>query len=455
MRRPLRRLKDPIPGADHGTMAPGGRVRRRRLRALIVIAAVGAAMLPIPGRARAGDTDRSARAGSTTAEGENGSGPPPIPVVYDRRDRRLMAKSGAITFADVDDTEAWAKTAIEHVGVTHDWMRDFAPKNDGTYPFRPDALETRKYFARSLVKAFAPAAKPDPTLVFSDLDPSTAWYRYATVAVQKGWMTRTADGAFLPDRPVTMSGVHRALVLALGLRPAARALDAIHTRDGVRFDVPRNFGTTMLGLRLGLRFNFPSGSESRDVGPDDALPRAYVAYSLFRATTQPSWTVPEVLRQYDEVKLPYLGPRQRAVVRWGIRYTGYPYYWGGEWGIRNPSQSRTGFDCSGLTWWLLRHNATGWNVAPPRPYRGWSLPERTSAEMARLTSKRITYKELRPGDIMFYDGNRDGVVDHVDTYIGNGYSLDSSSTPGGVTVMWVGDGWYRDHFRYGRRILPG
>ena len=55
---------------------------------------------------------------------------------------------------------------------------------------------------------------------------------------------------------------------------------------------------------------------------------------------------------------------------------------------------------------------------------------------------------------MFYDGNDDGTVDHVDVYIGNGYALDSSNTPGGVTIMWVGDGWYREHFVHGRRILP-
>ena len=54
---------------------------------------------------------------------------------------------------------------------------------------------------------------------------------------------------------------------------------------------------------------------------------------------------------------------------------------------------------------------------------------------------------------MFYDGDGDGTVDHVDTYIGNGFALDSSSTPGGVTIMWVGDGWYRDHFVHGRRVL--
>jgi cell wall-associated NlpC family hydrolase len=53
------------------------------------------------------------------------------------------------------------------------------------------------------------------------------------------------------------------------------------------------------------------------------------------------------------------------------------------------------------------------------------------------------------------------VVDHVDTYIGNGYALDSSSTPGGVSIMWVGNShglygsdWYRTHFTWGRRILP-
>jgi len=427
-------------------MAPGGRSRRGRLRGLIA-AVVVAAVVPLVGAP-------SASAGDVAPQGESGSGPPPIPVVYDRHDRaRLAARTGTITFADVDDSDAWAAKAIEHVGVTHDWMRDFAQKDDGTYPFRPDALETRKYFARSMVKAFAPTDEPDPSIVFSDVDPSTSWYRYANIAVQRGWMTRTSDGAFLPDRPVTMRGVHRALVLALGLRPAARALDAIHTRDGVRFEVPRNFGTTLLGLRLGLRFNFPSGSESNDVGPSDPLRRSDVAYSLFRATTQPSWSVPSLLEQYASVELPHLGPRQLDLVRWGVRYVGYPYYWGGEWGIPNASQSRTGFDCSGLTWWLLRHNDVGWKVAPPRPYAGWSLPQRTSAEMARMTSVKVAYDDLRPGDIMFYDGNRDGVVDHVDTYIGNGFTLDSSSTPGGVTVMWVGDGWYRDHFVYGRRIL--
>ncbi|HLB39958.1 MAG TPA: NlpC/P60 family protein [Actinomycetota bacterium] len=399
--------------------------------------------------------------------GEAGSGMPEIPVVYPRTRTasaagasRTAATSTTITFADLDGSDAWAKTAIVWVAKTNNWMLDFAPNPDGTFNFRPDAIETRKYFARSVVRAFAPDESPDPTIVFSDLDPSVGWYRYASVAVGHGWMT-ARDGAFAPDAPVTMAMVHRALALALGLRPAAEALNDIHTRDGVTFQTAPHFGTTVLGMRLGLRYNAPTGSESRDVAPFDRMPRAQVAYSLWKATTQPSWSVPDLLTQYAKVELPHLAPRALRIVRWGIRYAGYPYIWGGEWGLEKPEpsalggQPRSGFDCSGLTWWLLRADDGGyWNINPPRPYHGWSLPQRTSADMATMAPTKVRYDDLMPGDLMFYDGDRNGIVDHVDTYIGRGWALDSSSTPGGVTIMWVGRGWYREHFRFGRRILP-
>jgi peptidoglycan endopeptidase LytE len=66
----------------------------------------------------------------------------------------------------------------------------------------------------------------------------------------------------------------------------------------------------------------------------------------------------------------------------------------------------------------------------------------------------LSYDQLQPGDMMFYDGSGNGVIDHVDTYIGDGWALDSSSYVAGVTIMWVADGWYRDHFVDGRRVLP-
>src|SRR5438093_8437262 len=99
----------------------------------------------------------------------------------------------------------------------------------------------------------------------------------------------------------------------------------------------------------------------------------------------------------------------------------------------------------------MKHAGGWWDNPPPRPYAGWSLPQRTSHDMATVGD--IRWHHLQVGDINFYDGNDDGTVDHVDTYIGNGWALDSSSTPAGVTIMWVGTGWYRDHFVHARRVI--
>jgi cell wall-associated NlpC family hydrolase len=388
--------------------------------------------------------------------GERGSGPPPIPVVLPRTHRDLergaAGRSSGIVWSDLDKSTRWAKTAINYVGATNEWMRDFAPNADGTYPFQPSTIETRKYFARAVVMALAPAETVDPAITFADLDPSDAFYPAANIAVKLHWMKKTAAGTFAPDKAVTMTMVHRVLTLALGLGPAIKSLNHLHTADGVTFTLPSNFGALVLGMRLGLRYN--SSDESADVGPTTPLSRAQVAYSLFRAVTQPSWDVPELLAEYQDIELPALTPDQQQIVQWGVQYAGYPYVWGGEWGITTSlyGQAVPGFDCSGFTWWLLRmSDGSYWNVSPPRPYIGWDLPQRTSADMATIGN--LSYDQLQPGDMMFYDGDGDGRVDHVDTFIGDGWALDSSSTPGGVTVMWVGDGWYRDHFVHGRRLL--
>jgi cell wall-associated NlpC family hydrolase len=113
-----------------------------------------------------------------------------------------------------------------------------------------------------------------------------------------------------------------------------------------------------------------------------------------------------------------------------------------------------GFDCSGLAWWLMRGGDAMWSNDPPRPYAGWALRQRTSTGMA-AHGTNVAWDELKPADLMFYDGDGDGRVDHVDTYIGNGWAIDSSSSAGGVTIMWIGTGWYADHFVHGRRIVGG
>ncbi|HWL90895.1 MAG TPA: NlpC/P60 family protein [Actinomycetota bacterium] len=429
-------------------MAKRGHGLRRRLTPVVLLTltvTLAQSLAPTPAQATP----------PSWTEGEHGSGPAPFPAGTSRAERLRIP---SMTWTDLGSDDMWAKPAINHVAGTYDWMRDFAPDAEGNWRFKPDAFESRKRWARALVRAFAPDEEPDPSVTFPDLDPADPFHGSAAIAVQRGWLTRGPSGRFSPDELVTARSVNRSLVVALGMGSTARALNRLATTAGYRFDTPPLFGANLLAMRLGLRFNNKS-DESQDVTPNTLLRRKQVAWSLYRATTIESWVVPSLEDQYAGMVLPKMTATRRSIVDWGVRYVGYPYIWAGEWGFDSPSpaafgsQPGPGFDCSGLSWWALRADDNYWDISPPRPYKGWSLPQRSSAEMSRMTKNRLAYADVRPGDLMFYDGDDNGVVDHVDVYVGNGWALDSSSSVGGVTLMWVKTGWYRQHFVHGRRIL--
>ena len=448
-------------------MTPGG-CRRfcRRLSPLVIAGSLALLVVPTVGGAVANAASAPRPAHGILAGDTGGGPPPPTPYISPQ----MQSARRSITWSDMNGYN-WANAAVNYVASTNPWMLDNAANADGTYRFRPAALESRKYFARALTKAFAPGATIDPSISFNDLENTGSFYTYANIAQQHGWLRADGAGNFNPDMPVTMSMVHKALVLALAerypaLKAAIKNLNSLHTADGYAFTIPHNFATTLIGMRLYLRYNNNS-NESLDVNPYSNMSRAQVAYSLYMAATAygaPSGTgqnynVNTVAAQYAAMVLPHLGTKMTQVVQWGIDYVGYPYIWAGEWGFNTPEPSGLGgqpvpgFDCSGLAWWLLRRNDGGvWNVAPPRPYAGYDLPQRTSADMSN-TGNSVKFADLRPGDLMFYDWDHNGVVDHVDTYVGAGFSLDSSSGVGGVTFMWTGSGAYADNFTHGRTIV--
>jgi hypothetical protein len=424
-------------------MSRGSRLQHRVVT-LTLIAAVGSMLLP---SSLAWAADHATRRDLTS--GEAGSGPPVAPD-----DLAAVARTTSVRWSDVPRT-FWGRRAIDYVAGTYRWMRDYRASSDGTFPFKPERLETRRLFAKAVVRAFAPHVEVDPSITFDDLSSDSPFYRYANVAVQKRWMRRTHGANFSPELPVSTRSVHRVLVLALGLREEAAGLDAIHTRDGRVFDTPNGFGTLLIGMRLGLRYNH--SDESLDVGPDTLLSRAEVAWSLYQAKTLEDWQIDD-MAPYATIQLPNMLPGKFRFVQWGIDFVGYPYVWGGEWSRKSPAgypfgyQPVGGFDCSGLAWWNMKAAGSGWDNKPPRPYAGWSLPQRVSAEMA--TVGRVRYNDLAVGDLMFYDGDGDGRVDHVDTNVGSGWSLDSGSSNAGVTITYTGPGsWYEEHFVHGRSIM--
>jgi cell wall-associated NlpC family hydrolase len=351
----------------------------------------------------------------------------------------------------------WAGSAINTVAVDNTWMKDF-----GSSTFKPDNLETRELFAKAVVQAFAPTQKADPHMKFGDVDPSDPNAPYISVAVKNSWMLPFGKN-FHPTDPVSTIQVHRALIWALGLSDVVAGANQMHTTDGYVFQHGSTFGTRLVGAVLGLRYNHDD--ESMDVGPGSRLNRAEVAWSLYRAdviNTSESWRKSEV-QIYKSIHLGPIPAAFRPVVEYGMKFVGFPYIYAGEWNVKSPAgyccgyQPRGGFDCSGLMWWVLRQGDSLYDSAKYHPdYPGFILNERSSNDMSKAipVKDRLTFDQVKAGDLLFYDSNSDGTIDHVDLNLGWGWALDSGSN--GVTIAHVGEkgSWYQDVFAWGRRPVP-
>jgi cell wall-associated NlpC family hydrolase len=114
----------------------------------------------------------------------------------------------------------------------------------------------------------------------------------------------------------------------------------------------------------------------------------------------------------------------------GIRY---------RLGGRSPE---TGFDCSGLIYYLLKQQDLG--------------TPRTSKEMSRYEKwPQISKSNLMPGDLVFFSNSGSGGdVGHVGMYIGNGQFIHSSSgSAKSVTISSLSADYYEEHYLGARRCF--
>jgi cell wall-associated NlpC family hydrolase len=277
-------------------------------------------------------------------------------------------------------------------------------------------------------------------------------------------MREAFGGGFSKNRKsVTAGEVDAALVRALGYTRLATSLSAATSPDGWDPGVGSRFGTEVVARELGLRYNHLETEERLEAGADEAMSQADVLYAVWKAKTSPStWGADQLVT----FSLPNLDQAQRKVVSFAFDQVGSPYVWGGEWATKTPAgypygaQPTGGFDCSGFSWYVLRASASGWNP-PGRGYRGWSLPQRSSSDMANVPrSQRVGFKKLRPADLMLFASNgsrsKPSSVYHAGVYLGRGWMIDSSGSQGGVSLSYVGAGsWWRDQFAWGRHIVKG
>lgn len=365
----------------------------------------------------------------------------------------VVPAQAALAFSDVP-TDYWDYEAIQYVAVTNTWMLDFS-----TTKFKPHKIEERKHFARTLVAIYAPDEPIDPTITFPDLPADDPYYPYANVAVKLGWIPTTSGGNFSPTVGVTVSLFDKALIDAMGVFGSEIAgLSNIRMTDGTVYDLPGRWPEWQLARWLG----FHDDDNNQYLQNADLIPRDEAAYSLWIATTLPHSEIDEA-SVFDDVELPDKSGDRQALTQYALDQIGYPYIWGGEWNTATSSgyccgtQTKGGFDCSGYVWWVLKRNEDGYNAAQFHPdYVGWTVPERTSSDLARNTPTQVAYADLNTGNLMFFasDGGSSWTdVDHVGIYLGNGWMM--HATTGGAQLENVSSGWYYDNFAYGRRLLVG
>lgn len=121
-----------------------------------------------------------------------------------------------------------------------------------------------------------------------------------------------------------------------------------------------------------------------------------------------------------------------SVLAAGAKYLGAKYVYGA-------STLRTDiFDCSSFTWRVFKEGA---DIFLPRS-------SRAQAEVGTP----VSFDSLRKGDLVFFDTNGDGTINHVGIYAGNGQML-NASTSAGVSYASLDNSYWQPRMVKAVRVL--
>jgi cell wall-associated NlpC family hydrolase len=263
------------------------------------------------------------------------------------------------------------------------------------------------------------------------------------------------------DGTLKAGEVGATLVKVLGFRGLARSLSSTTSPDGWDPDLGRRFGTEVVSRELGLRHDRPTTEEQHEAAADEPITQGDAIWAVWQAKTSPDEWAAQALLPFSLAN--YSGKR-RSVVKFALSLAGTPYVYGGEWVNKTPTgypygaQPSGGLDCSGFAWYVLQAKSSSYSPIN-RPYKGWSIAQRASYDMAKAAPKRITFKNLRPADIVFFASGganaRARDVYHAGIYLGHGWMIHSSGSRDGISLADISAGsWWRDQVWGGRRVVP-
>ena len=132
--------------------------------------------------------------------------------------------------------------------------------------------------------------------------------------------------------------------------------------------------------------------------------------------------------------VPQMAAKQSStVLSRAVNVLGTPYRWGGS----SPSK---GFDCSGLVKYAFNDVAAV------------DLP-RTSNAMASGHGQKVERKDLKPGDLLFFN-LKSRRVNHVAIYLGNDRFIHAPRRGKSVTIDTLKKPYWDKNYVVAKRVLP-
>ena len=119
----------------------------------------------------------------------------------------------------------------------------------------------------------------------------------------------------------------------------------------------------------------------------------------------------------------------QQVVDTAKKYLGVPYVWAGT--------SPSGFDCSGLVYYVYKELGYGINRTAESIYQNGTYVEKS---------------DLQPGDVICFSNNGGGYIGHTGIYIGGGQFVHASSSDGKVIITDLSVNYYTVNYHGARRI---
>lgn len=139
----------------------------------------------------------------------------------------------------------------------------------------------------------------------------------------------------------------------------------------------------------------------------------------------------------NTVALASVGPagtkQSSNVVNRAVKAIGTPYRWGGT----SPTK---GFDCSGLVKYAFNDVS---EVDLPR----------TSNAMAEGHGQKVDRKDLKPGDLLFFN-IKSRKVNHVAIYLGDDQFVHAPRRGKSVTIDTLKKPYWDSHYVVAKRVLP-